>query len=232
MIDSIVFLSNVRVAGDPCFFPEMDPTKHRCLVTVIKNRGKNDAGKALTTEHSLVFWGKYAQTAAMYLDKGRAINVIGVERSFAKETGRLKPSGAKELNRTSSIHVTSFEFGADSKKELVKRVTANLEKAKAEGRINPDATITAEELILVTRPAAYDYNPQLAAQTGRYGNARVWIKGQGFLGAGAVVNSGMAAQVSGDEGAAKIAQMEQEIATLKAGAVEVAGAGTVDPFPA
>lgn len=224
MIDSIVFLSNVRVAGDPCFFPEMDAKKHRCLVTVIKNRGKSGAGESLTTEHSLVFWGKYAQTAAMYLDKGRAINVIGAERSFSKETGRLKQSGAKELNRTTSIHVTSFEFGADSKKELVKRVTANLEKAKAEGRINPDATITAEELILVTRPAAYDYNPQLAAQTGRYGNARVWIKGQGFLGTSVVVNQNTDT---------KIAQMEQEIANMKAaGTANAAGAATIDPFPA
>jgi len=221
MIDGIVFLSNARVAGDPCFFPSADPKKHRCLVTVIKNRGKNKAGAEMTDEHSLVFWGKYAQTAALYLDKGRAINVFGVERSHTKDTGRLKPSGAKELNRSTSIHVKSFEFGADSKKALVKRINANLAKAKAEGRINPDATITAEELIEVTRPAAYDYNPQLAQQTGRYGNARVWIKDVGFLGAGAVAQP--------VEGAVdpntKIAQMEQEIAQMKA------GAGTVDAFP-
>ena len=224
MIDGMVFLSNVRVAGDPCFFPSADPLKHRCLVTVIKNRGKNKAGAEMTDEHSLVFWGKYAQTAALYLDKGRAINVLGVERSHTKDTGRLKPSGSKELNRTTSIHVKSFEFGADSKKELVKRISANLAKAKAEGRINPDATITAEELILVTRPAAYDYNPQLAAQTGRFGNARVWIKGQGFLGAG-VVGQPMGAAIGPD---AKIAQMEAEIQAMKAGAVDV---GTADPFP-
>jgi single-stranded DNA-binding protein len=220
MIDGMVFLSNVRVAGAPCFFPSADPKKHRCLVTVIKNRGKNAAGAEMTDEHSLVFWGKYAQTCALYIDKGRAINVLGVERSHSKDTGRLKPSGAKEINRSTSIHVKSFEFGADSKKALVKRITANLEKAKQEGRLNPDATITAEELITVMRPAAYDYNPQAAQQTGRYGNARVWVKGIGFLGAGAVAVA--------DPQAAQIDQMQKEIDAMKAEKGELVADAAVD----
>ena len=212
MIDSTIFISNGRVAGEPCFFPADDPKKHRCLVTIIKNRGKNAAGVEMTDEHSLVFWGKYAQVAALHLDKGRAINVHGAERSHSKDTGRLKASGAKEILRTTSIHVRNFEFGPDSKKELVKRINMNLAKAKAEGRINPDATITAEELIFVQRPAAYDYNPMLAAQTGRYGNARVWVKGVGFLGAG------VAAGVAVEDPVAKIARMEAEIVAMRAGA--------------
>lgn len=222
MIDSIISLSNVRVAGAPCFFPAADPNKHRCLVTVIKNRGKNKAGAEMTDEIGLVFWGKYAQTAALYLDKGRAINVDGVLRSYKQDTGRLKPSGKKEITRTTNVHVQGFEFGADSKKALVKRITQNLIKAKSDGRLDPNATITAEELILVERPAAYDYNPQLAAQTGRYGNAQVWIKGQGFLGAG-VVPPANGQPVETAE--SKIARMEQELAVMKA------GGGTAQPFP-
>ena len=93
-------------------------------------------------------------------------------------------------------------------------------KAKAEGRLDPNATITAEELIVVERPAAYDYNPQLAAQTGRYGNAQVWIKGQGFLGAGFAPVDGPAESAN-----AKIARMEQELAVMKA------GGGSAQPFP-
>jgi hypothetical protein len=103
----------------------------------------------------------------------------------------------------------------------VKRINANLAKAKAEGRLNPDATITAEELIEVTRPAAYDYNPQLAQQTGRYGNARVWIKGVGFLGAGAVAVGQPVADAIDPQ--TKIDQMQKEIDSMKA--------GTVDAFP-
>ncbi len=80
-------------------------------------------------------------------------------------------------------------------------------------------------MIEVTRPAAYDYNPQLAQQTGRYGNARVWIKGVGFLGAGAVGQP----VANAIDPASKIAQMEQEIAQMKAAGG--AGAETVDAFP-
>ena len=224
-MDNLVSLSNVRVAGDPTFFPGADPKKHRCLLTVIKNRGKNKAGQEMTDEIGLTFWGKYAQTAAMYLDKGRAINVEGVLRSYTKDTGQIKPNGKKDLQRTSTVHVKSFEFSADSKKELVKRVGQNIAKAKAEGLLPPDCTITPEYLIAVTRAASYDYNPQLAAQTGRYGNARVYIKGQGFLGAGAPMQAPVQSASVSD---AQLAQMEAEVLRLKQ--AKAAG-GTVNPFP-
>ncbi|MGB2806356.1 MAG: single-stranded DNA-binding protein [Sedimentisphaerales bacterium] len=222
MIDTIVSLTNVRVAGDPTFFPGADPGKHRCLVTVIKNRGKNKAGQEMTDEFTLVFWAKYAQTAAMYLDKGRAIDVTGVLRSHTIDTGRIKPNGKKELNRTTNIHVKSFEFGADSKKELVKRVGQNIAKAIQEGLLPPNCTITPDYLIAVSRAASYDYNPQLAAQTGRYGNARVFIKGQGFLGNGAVAQPAI---VADDE----LARMEAQVAQMKA--AKAAGA-EINPFGA
>ena len=221
MIDTIVNLTNVRVAGDPTFFPGADPSKHRCLVTVIKNRGKNKAGQEMTDEFTLVFWAKYAQTAAMYLDKGRAIDVTGVLRSHTIDTGRMKANGKKELNRTTNIHVKSFEFGADSKKELVKRVGQNIAKAIQEGLLPPNCTITPDYLIAVSRAASYDYNPQLAAQTGRYGNARVFIKGQGFLGNGAVAQP----LVTDD----KLAEMERQVAEMKAAR---AAGGEINPFGA
>ena len=207
MIDSLVSLSNVRVAGAPTFFPAEDPKKHRCLITVIKNRGKNQQNVELTDEFTLVMWGKYAQTGALYLDKGRAINVEGVLRSYTVDTGRLKPNGKKELNRTTSIHVKSFEFSADSKKELVKRISTNMaviQAAKEAGTRDPSAPISAEELIVVNRPASYDYNPQLAMQTGRYGNAQVYIKGQGML-----VPNGAAGV------GANVASMQAQVAALK-----------------
>jgi len=220
-MDNLVTLSNVRVAGEPTFFPGDDPKKHRCLLTVIKNRGKNKAGQEMTDEIGLTFWGKYAQTAAMYLDKGRAINVEGVLRSYTKDTGQIKPNGKKDLQRSTTVHVKSFEFSADSKKELVKRVGQNIAKAKQEGLIPMECTITPEYLIAITRNASYDYNPQLAAQTGRYGNARVYIKGQGFLG------NGVAAVPAANVSDAQLAQMEAEVLRLKQ--AKAAG-GTVDPF--
>jgi len=219
-IDSKVFLANVRVAGRPTFFPADDVKKHRCLVTVINNRGKNDQQVEMTDEFTLVFWGKRAQNAALYIDKGRALNVDGVLRSYTVDTGRVKPDGKKEFNRTTSIHVRKFSFGPDSKKELVKRIGGNLALIKAAvdgGTRDPHAPITAEELIVINRPAAYDYNPQLAAQTGSYGNAQVYIKGQGMLAAGSVpVQAGPAAGAPPITPAANLAKMEAEVAALKA----------------
>jgi len=222
-MDNLVTLSNVRVAGEPTFFPGDEPKKHRCLLTVIKNRGKNKQGQEMTDEVGLTFWGKYAQTAALYLDKGRAINVEGVLRSYTKDTGQVKENGKKILHRNTTVHVKSFEFSADSKKELVKRIGQNIAKAKQEGLMPMECSITPEYLIAITRNVAYDYNPQSAAQTGRYGNARVFIKGQGFLGAGVVPAIPAATNISDDQ----LAQMEAEVARLKAAKT----AGAVNPFP-
>jgi len=225
MIDSIVTLSNVRVAGQPTFFPSDDPKKHRCLITVIKNRGKNAQGVELTDEFTLVFWGKYAQVAALHLDKGRAINVEGVLRSYTVDTGRLKANGKKELNRTTSVHVKGFEFSADSKKDLVKRISTNMaviQAAKEGGTRDPQLPTTAEELIMVQRPPAYDYNPTVAYQTGRYGNAQVYIKGQGMLTPGAipaVINAGGVIDQTGE-----LSRMQGEVAALRAA---LANQGTV-----
>lgn len=224
MIDSIISLSNVRVAGAPTFFPGSEPKKHRCLLTVIKNRGKNTAGEEMTDEIGLVFWGKYAQTAALYLDKGRAINVTGVLRSHTKETGKVKANGKKELQRDISVHVKSFEFSADSKKELVKRIGQNIARAKQEGFLPPDCTITPEYLIAVSKSPAYDYNPETARQTGMYGNARVYDKG--FLGSGTVTPVQSQSQ--------NLEALQKELAEAKAekdAAVAAMTASTVNPIP-
>ena len=222
MIDAIVSLTNVRVASETTFFPAIDPLKHQCIVNVIQNRGKNKiTGQEMTDVFTLKFWGKYAKAAALYLDKGSALDIEGVLRSYTKDTGRVKPNGKKELITETQITVRSFEFGANSKKELVKRVGQNIAKAIQEGLLPPNCTITPDYLIAITRPAAYDYNPQLAAQTGRYGNARVFIKGQGFLGNGAVAPMPAA---QGD-----LAQLEAQVAQMKA-ALVAGAAADVNPF--
>jgi len=184
----LVTLIGVRVAGTPTFIPGAEVSKHHTMLTVINNRGKNKAGVEQSDEITLDFWGKYAQTAALYLDKGREINVIGELRSHTVDTGQTKANGKRDLNRNNSIVVDRFYFGADSKKELVARINANLAAAKAAGKLDPNATITGDDLIAVSRGAAYDFNPTLAAQTGMYGCAKVFVKGTGFLTPGQPVN--------------------------------------------
>jgi hypothetical protein len=222
-MDERLILTNVRVAGKPTFFPGADPSKHRCLVTVIRNRGQNKAGQQLRDEFTLVFWGKYAQTAALYLDTGRAINVEIVPRTYTVDTGQVRPDGKKILHRITNWHVRSFNFGPDSMKELTARINANIMAAKQEGLIDPNATVTAERLLQVKRPQAYDYNPQMAEQSGIYGNARVFVKGRGFLGTGAAVSM---APVAGES----IEDLEARLAKMKADAAQAATAAGVSPF--
>jgi len=180
-MDSITHLTNVHIAGPPTFFPAADPNNHRCMLTVIKNRGKNKKGEEMKEEFSLTFWGKYAQTAAIYLDKGRCINAQVAPRTYVKDTGQVRADGKRILDRQTTFNVISMEFGGDTMKELTTRVTANIQLAKSQGLLPPDTTITADYLLKNTRPQKYDYSPELAAQTGTYGNARVYLKGTGFI---------------------------------------------------
>jgi len=231
-MDSIMSLVNVHVAGTPTFFPGAETNKHRCLLTVMKNRGKNKAGQEMTDEMTLVFWGKYAQTAALFLDKGRCINAEVVPRPYSVDTGQVRPDGKKIIHRITNFSVRSFEFGGDTKKELISRITANIQKAKTEGLLPIDATITAEYLINIVRPQKYDYNPQLVAQTGLYGNAKVFIKGTGFvIPTGVVIPPAMVPEVVDSN---DVVALEERVAALKeakntAVAAEVASA---DPFNA
>ena len=209
---NMVTLTNVHCAGNPTFFPHQDPAKHRTLITVISN-AKTRNGQDIRDEFTLVFWGKYAQMAALYLKKGRAINVTGRLKSYSIDTGRVKPNGKREIYRLTTIHVDRFEFGRDTMKELVERITANLQKAKQEGLIPANVTITAEYLLAVEPKPFVDYNPAVVAQTGLYGNAKVFIKGQGFLGPQNVPNATPAATTAAG---VSVEQLQAQIQSLMA----------------
>ena len=181
MGNMIVALQDVRIAGVPTFIPGATVNEHKCLITVLNNRTRKNGDKILD-EVGLTFWGKYAQVAAQHLEKGRAINVIGELRSYKYETGRTKPNGSPEIQRDNSINVQSFTFSNESAKALAARINVNLAKAKEEGRLDPNTNITGEELIAIEpRKMVGDYSPELTSATGMYGNARIWIKGSGFI---------------------------------------------------
>ncbi len=187
-----MILSNVRVVASPTFFPHAtDPKKHKCMITVAKNHGKHrTTGQPLPPSYyELSFWAKKAQACALYLNTGKLISVEVIPRSRLVDTGRFKANGKKEIYRLTNWIVWNFEFGADSMKELSARINGNLLLAKAAGLLDANATVTAEVLLKTNRPAKYDYTPALAEQSGLYGNARVWIKGRGFIGAGAVATT-------------------------------------------
>lgn len=218
----IVQLMNVRLAGAPTFIPGDNPQRHHCMITAINNRGKNrTTGVEMTDEVTLNFWGKYAQTAALFLGKGREINVSGELRSHTIDTGQVRADGKKILHRRNEVLVDQFFFGADSFKELCARINTNLAKAKAEGRLDPNATVTAEELLNITRGTSYDYNPTMAEQTGMYGNAKVYIKGRGFINPS--TTGPATANVNANP---QVAALEQRIVEMKAAIANGSNTGT------
>jgi hypothetical protein len=234
-MDNLTVLSNVYVAGEPTFFPGATEREHRCLVTVIKNRGKNKAGAEMRDEFSLVFWGKYACMAANYLPKGRAINVEGQLRSFTKDTGQVKPNGKPVLYRDTTIHVKSFEFSRDSRKTQIAIVDRNILAAKAAGLLDPNATVTAEYLLNQERPAYADFNPGIAEQSGKYVHANVWVKGRGYIGNAAAPAAAPATQNTPAPAPAEV-NKDDEIAKLQAQLAAMTGGTTqnasVDVFNA
>lgn len=223
-----ITLIGVRVAGIPTFIPGNDVNGHHTMLTVINNRGKNKkTGVEQSDEVTLNVWGKYAQTAALFLDVGREIHVIGELRSFTKDTGILKgTTGKTELHRRNEVLVDRFFFGADSFKSLSGRVNTNLQALKDAGKLDPNTTITAEDLLKVSRGPSYDYNPAAAALTGMYGCAKVYISKNGFIVPGQTVVP--AVNASPAPAAAEIARLTAEVERMKAEATGTAVATTGD----
>lgn len=229
MIDTTVRLVNVRAASEPLFFADADPKKHRCLIPVMKNLGKHPVtGQPMVQSYTLIFWAKYAEMAALMIEKGRQITVDGVLRTFNKELG-VGPNGKKMYNKITTVHARKFELGADSTKALIARINAKIAEGKAAGLIPPQMTVGGDYLLAVVRPKHRPFNPAEVASTGKFGFAKVSLgKGQGFVqAAGATTTSAPAGTVKTKEQiAAEIAALQ---AQLNTGASNAAG---VDPFAA
>ncbi len=233
MDEKIVF-SNVRVASPATFFPHpTDPKKNKLMVNVIKNRGKDKTtGKSYSEVYSLVFWNRLASVGACHFPVGRALNIEAVPRTYSRETGKTKPSGKAEIISQTTWHVRSFEFGPDSMKELLGRVTGNIALLKQQGLLPATCTVTAEMLLVSNRQATVDYDPNAALVTGMYGHSKVYIKGTGFItptGAAAIVQP---AKVDGGE---SIESLKAKLALMEADGAKAATAGAeagtvIDPM--
>lgn len=229
MIDSIVRLTNVRAASDPMFFADADPKKHRCLVPVIKNLGKHSVtGAPLTQSYTVIFWAKYAEMAAIMIEKGRQVTIDGVLRTFNKELG-TGPDGKRLFNKITTVHARRFELGADSTKSLIARINDNIAKGKASGLIPPQMTVGGDYLLAVVRPKHRPFNSAEVVSTGKFGYAKVSMgKGRGFAGAVSAPALIQNVPTKTEE------QIRAEIAALQGqlNAPAAVSASVVDPFAA
>ncbi len=186
MGNAIAILTGAHVAGVPTFFPaaDGDPKKHTLILNVMINGRKKKDGSRSVETHAVKFWGKYACIAAHQLKKGSAINVFGVYTTWQRDTGEVK-NGKKVIEEKTSVRCDQFEHAGMTQKEVAAMIDVNLAAyytGIAAGTIHPQTKLTSEMLMKKPELSVYgDYNPALAAQTGMYGNARVFVKGIGWL---------------------------------------------------
>ena len=218
--------TSVRIAGDPTFIPNLaDPTKNHTIATGMVNRGKHPrTGADMTEEITLHFWNKGASMAANFLPKGKQCNVNGHIRSHVTDTGQVRADGKKILNRDISIVVSRCELLADSRREMEAAFNQGIANMKAAGRLPANVVLTLDE-VLPKKEKMVDFNPQLAAQTGKYGHAKVWSKDRGMWNAATAPVQAVATAAIPDQ-ATVIAQMQAQLAKLSGG---VAATVVADP---
>ena len=217
-----VFLTGVRVAGDPTFIPGTDPNKNHALTTVMANRKGRD-GKDYSQDITCHFWAKQANMAANYLAKGKQVNIEGTLNTRTIDTGQVRADGKKILYRISEVRVIRCELLGDSLKEIQNAFDTGILALKNSGRLDPNTQISLNDVIPKKGPMV-DFNPALAAQTGKYGHANVWSKDRGSW------KSTTVATAPTDQ-SATIAVLEAKINQLKKEAV-VANSAVADPFAA
>lgn len=179
---NMIFIGeDLRVASEVTFIPGAEAKRNHAILTVINNRGKHPrTGEDMTDEITLNFWGKYAGVAAHYLYPGKQINATGRIQSYTEDTGQVRPGGGRKLNRKIEVVVDNMQLLGDSMKKINERIAKNIAVLKAAGRLPQDVVLSAEELLKTDKIPMTDFVPAVAAQSGRYGLARVWSKDHGF----------------------------------------------------
>jgi len=220
-------LTGCRVAGVPTFIPGVNGSRNHTIVTVMVNR-QDRKGNPHSDDVTVHFWDKSADVAANYLGVGKQCNIRGRLQSYTVDTGQVRGDGKKILHRKVEVVATRMELLGDPLKEIQAAIDANLMVLKNSGRLDPNAQISAID-ILPKKSAMVAFNPTLSAQTGMYGVAKVWSKDKNHWGGNA---TGAPATAPTVVNTGKLADLERQIEQLKAQATApvVNGQPGVNPF--
>ena len=215
-------LTGVRVAGEPTFIPGVDARSNHAIVTVMANR-KDRQGNDHSDDITVHFWGKASNIAANYLTSGKQCNIEGRLQSYTTDTGQVRGDGRKVLHRKVEVNCIRCELLGDSMKEIQKAFDTGINALKSQGRLDPNAQINLGDILPKKGPMV-DFNPALAAQTGKYGHANVWSKDRGSW-----KPAGPAVATAPDSNTA-IAALQAQIELLKTGTAGAADDQAVRPF--
>jgi single-stranded DNA-binding protein len=220
----LVSIMNGHVTGTPTFFvdPSGDAKKHQLTINVTVNGPKKKDGTRDADTIPCKIWGKYGAIAAHQLDNGSGVNIIGELKTWKRDTGKVNAAGKKEFDEKITIRVDNFFHTGATGKEGVALVTRNIaafENAKALGQVHPAAICTPEIMLKKPEPVVVpDFNLLVAAQTGRYGFAKVWTKDRGFIGPqnAAAINAAAEAPMVSPNIALDLAELTKMVKILAA----------------
>jgi single-stranded DNA-binding protein len=249
----LVQILNGHVTGDTTYFVDAsgDPKKNQLIMNVTTNGPKKKDGTRDADTIPCKVWGKYAGIAAHQLANGSGVNIDGELKTWRRDTGKVDPQGKRIFEEKISVKVNTFLHTGATNSEglaLAKKNIAEFEAAKARGEVHPAAICTPEIMLKKPEPVVVpDFNIAVAAQTGKYGFAKVWTKDRGYIGP---QNAGASAAAVNTAPAASAMDVASLIAMVKAlaeaqikpsasapvpevvpvGAAEAAGAQPVDGF--
>jgi len=221
-----VSLSNMHCAADPVMFHSDDPKRLHARVTGMQNVYKDRNGNWVSKAFTIDFWGKTAMLACSFLKKGSAFSVDGELDVFERDSGQVTESGKKKYLRENSVRCRRLGLGGPTMKEIKELINANIVALRAAGRIPANVTITADDLVAraeKNQMLPYDMNAIIAAG-GKYGSAKVYIKGQGFVNQGTTTVAAPATAPAAPAGAAPIADantIAKLVAELQAAGVNL-----------
>jgi hypothetical protein len=179
-----IILTQMHAASDPILFHSDNPKNLHARVTGIRNDYKDKkTGKWVSVSHTIDFWGPTAEIAAQFLKKGTCFHVEGDSKTRDIPTGQVNASGNPILIREGSVRCNRLILGGSTMKEIRELVAANLAAMYASGRIPQNVTINVDELVTRNdkpQKVAYDLNV-VRASNGKFGNARVWVPGEGHV---------------------------------------------------
>jgi hypothetical protein len=179
-----IVLSQMHAANDPVLFHSDNPKNLHARITGMHNAYKDkNTGKWVSKSYTIDFWGPTAEIAAQFLKKGTCFHVEGDLDTHEYDSGQLTASGKRKIIRENSVRCNRLTFGGPTMKEIRELVAINLASMYASGRIPQNVTITADDLVIRNnKPQRVNYDLNAVRATGKFGNARVWVKGEGFIG--------------------------------------------------
>lgn len=184
-----VTIENAYVAGIVTFYPNQNPKHQSARFTVAVNEDYVNADGQVVNQAQFISvqaWGKTADVACFFCEKGKKVNLQGTIKNFNRVRGIL-PNGKADTVTETTISINRLTLLNDSMSSTAANATKNTVKVlgqiAAEGIFHPNNIQTIAERVVgrmftkKNRIPMTPYNPMISSQTGKHGPyGYVWTK--------------------------------------------------------